>query len=66
MLSRPAAKLLTMIALVAASSITAAQEGAPVADPLPQLDPDRVYALDAALERILQEFSIPGLAVGIV
>lgn len=66
MLSRPAAKLLTMIALVAASSVAAAQEGAPVADPLPQLTPDRVYALDAALERILQEFSIPGLAVGIV
>lgn len=66
MLSRPAAKLLTMIALAAASSVAAAQEGAPVADPLPQLTPDRVYALDAALERILQEFSIPGLAVGIV
>lgn len=66
MLSRPAAKLLTMLALAAASSVAAAQEGAPLADPLPQLTPDRVYALDAALERILQEFSIPGLAVGIV
>nr|WP_298717820.1 serine hydrolase domain-containing protein [uncultured Steroidobacter sp.] len=66
MLSRQAAKLLTMIALVATSSVAVAHEGAPVADPLPQLTPDRVYALDAALERILQEFSIPGLAVGIV
>lgn len=66
MLSRPAAKLLTMVALVAASSVASAREGAPTADPLPQLDPDRVYALDAVLERILQEFSIPGLAVGIV
>ncbi|WP_116810242.1 serine hydrolase domain-containing protein [Steroidobacter cummioxidans] len=66
MLSRPAAKLLTMIALVATSSVAVAQESAPLADPAPQLTPDLVYALDAALERILQEFSIPGLAVGIV
>jgi CubicO group peptidase (beta-lactamase class C family) len=66
MLSRPAAKLLTMMALVGASSGALAQEGASVADPLPQLTPDRVYALDAALERVLQEFAIPGLAVGIV
>lgn len=66
MLSRLAAKLLTMVALVATSSVAASQEGAPVADPLPQLTPDRVYALDAVLEHILQEFSIPGLAVGIV
>ncbi len=66
MLSRPAATLLTMIALAATSSIAASMEGSPVADPLPQLTPDRVYALDAACERVLQEFSIPGLAVGIV
>ncbi|MFC4310759.1 serine hydrolase domain-containing protein [Steroidobacter flavus] len=66
MLRRPAATLLTMLALVASSSVAAAQEGAPIDDPLPQLTPDRVYALDAVFERILQEFAIPGLAVGIV
>lgn len=66
MQSRPAVRLLTMLALVVTSSIAGAQEGAPVDDPLPQLTPDRVYALDASLERVLQDFSIPGLAVGIV
>lgn len=66
MQSRPAAKFLTLFALVAISSIALAQEGEPSDDPLPQLTSDRVYALDAALERVLQDFSIPGLAVGIV
>jgi CubicO group peptidase (beta-lactamase class C family) len=66
MLSRPAATLLSMIALAASSSGAASQEGAPMDDPPPQLTPDRVYALDAVFERTLQEFAIPGLAVGIV
>lgn len=68
MQSRPGAKLLTMIALGATSGIwpAHAREGAPLADPLPQLTPDRVYALDLSMERILQEFAIPGLAIGIV
>ena len=68
MRSRPGAKLLSMIALGAISSVGAAraQEGAPLADPLPQLTPDRVYALDLSMESILQEFGIPGLAIGIV
>lgn len=68
MQSRPGAKLLTMLALGATSGIWAAQaqEGAPLADPLPQLTPDRVYALDLSMESILQNFAIPGLAIGIV
>ncbi|MBM0108827.1 beta-lactamase family protein [Steroidobacter sp. S1-65] len=66
--SRPGANLLSMIALGAISSIGTAhaQEGAPLTDPPPQLTPDRVYALDIAMESILQEFAIPGLAIGIV
>lgn len=64
--SRPCAKLLSMIALGAIWSIGDAQEGAPLNDPPPELHPDRVYALDIALESILQEFAIPGLAIGIV
>lgn len=66
MLSRPAAKLLTMIALAATSSVAVSQEDATVVEPLPQLTPDYVMVLDGVLERVLQDFSIPGLAVGIV
>lgn len=66
--SRPGAKLPTIVALAATSGIGAAhaQEGASLADPLPQLHPDRVYALDLSMESILQDFAIPGLAIGIV
>jgi len=66
MLSRPAANLLTTIALITVSSVALAQEGAPVADPLPQLTRDDVSLLDGVIEHIRQDFSIPGLAVGIV
>lgn len=68
MLSSPAANLLKMLALGAMSSIASAQaqEGAPLPDPLPQLSRDDVGLLDASMEGILQRFSIPGLAVGIV
>lgn len=65
---RLAARLLMIVALGATGDIARAQmpEGAPLNDPLPQLSSEKVYALDASLERVLQEFSIPGLAVGIV
>lgn len=66
MLSCPAAKLLTIAALVAMSSIAVAEEDASVADPLPQLTRDDVSLLDGVIETIRQDFSIPGLAVGIV
>jgi CubicO group peptidase (beta-lactamase class C family) len=66
MQSRPAATLLMTIALCATSGSVAAQEGAPHSDPRPQLTPDRVYALDASMERVVQDFAIPGLAIGIV
>jgi CubicO group peptidase (beta-lactamase class C family) len=66
MLSRPAAKLLTLVALFAASSVAISQADAPVSDPLPQLTADYVMVLDGVLERVLQDFAIPGLAVGIV
>lgn len=63
-----AARLLMIVALGAAGDIAWAQtpEGESPNDPLPQLSLEKVYALDASLERVLQEFSIPGLAVGIV
>lgn len=63
-----AARLLMIVALGAAGDIVSAQTpaGAPPNDPLPQLSLEKVYALDASLERVLQDFSIPGLAVGIV
>lgn len=63
-----AARLLMIVSLGAAGDIAWAQapEGVPLSDPLPQLSLEKVYALDASLERVLQEFSIPGLAVGIV
>ena len=66
MLSRPAAKLLTMVALATTPSVAASQQGAPAGDPLPQLTSDYVMVLDGVLERVLQDFAIPGLAVGIV
>jgi CubicO group peptidase (beta-lactamase class C family) len=66
MLSRPAANLLTIVALLATSSVASTQESAPAGDPLPQLSSDYVMVLDGVLERVLQDFSIPGLAVGIV
>lgn len=75
MQSRPAATLLTilalgpmMVALGAASSIVAAQvgEGAPLDDPPPKLSRDHVALLDGSMERVLQDFAIPGLAIGIV
>lgn len=63
-----AARLLMIVALGAASDVawTQAAEGVPLSDPLPRLSLEKVYALDASLERVLQDFSIPGLAVGIV
>lgn len=70
--SRPAAKLFTrwliVVALGAAPTIVAAQssESSHSDDPPPQLTPDFVYALDASMERVLQDFGIPGLAIGIV
>lgn len=66
MLSRPAAKLLMMVALVATCSVAVAEEDSSVADPLPQLTRDDVSLLDGVIETIRQDFSIPGLAVGIV
>jgi len=60
-----AAKLLTMVALTAVAGIASAQSP-PKPDPLPQLPSDRVYLLDGSLERVRQQFAIPGLAVGIV
>ena len=66
MLSRPAAKLLTMFALATTPGVAASQEDAPAGDPLPQLTSDYVMVLDGVLERVLQDFAIPGLAVGIV
>ncbi|MBL8265785.1 serine hydrolase domain-containing protein [Steroidobacter sp.] len=62
-----AAELLIMIALAAISDVACAQ--APDTthdDPPPTLTPDRVYALDASMERVLQDFALPGLAIGIV
>jgi len=67
MSSCPTAKLLTMTALGVIASVAvarASQEASP--DPLPQLSSDRTYVLDALMERVLQDFSIPGLAIGIV
>jgi CubicO group peptidase (beta-lactamase class C family) len=66
MLSRPAAKLLVMIALAATCSVAVAEQDSSVADPLPQLTRDDVSLLDGVIETIRQDFSIPGLAVGIV
>lgn len=66
MLSRPAAKLLTLAALCVSSSVAVSQADAPAGDPLPQLTSDYVMVLDGVLERALQDFSIPGMAVGIV
>lgn len=66
MLSRPAAKLLTLVALCVSSSVAISQADAPAGDPLPQLTSDYVMVLDGVLERVLQDFSMPGLAVGIV
>ena len=74
MQSRPAAPFpmmlalgLMMVALGAASSIVAAQGSEGVLDdPRPKLNRDLVYALDASIEHVLQDFAIPGLAIGIV
>jgi CubicO group peptidase (beta-lactamase class C family) len=58
---------LLIIALGAAGGVAQAQmSDRSNDDPRPQLSSEKVYALDASLERVLQEFSIPGLAVGIV
>jgi len=65
MLSRRA-NLLTTIALLAIPGIAASQEDGPSADPLPQLSRNDVSLLDAVIERVRQDFSIPGMAVGIV
>jgi CubicO group peptidase (beta-lactamase class C family) len=65
--SCPAAKLLMIVALgIATGNARSQSEGGPEHDPLPTLTGDRVYALDATLEGVVQSFSIPGLAVGIV
>lgn len=62
-----AADLLMTIALSAISGIACAQApGSTHDDPPPSLTPDRVYALDASMERVLQDFALPGLAIGIV
>ncbi|MDY6947159.1 MAG: serine hydrolase domain-containing protein [Pseudomonadota bacterium] len=75
MQSRPAATLLTilaigpmMVALAAASGIEAAQarQGEPLEDPPPSLSRYHVALLDGSMERVLQDFAIPGLAIGIV
>lgn len=66
MLSRPAARLLMMIALLATCSVAVAEEDSLVDGRLPQLSRDDVSLLDGVLETIRQDFSIPGLAVGIV
>lgn len=58
---------LMMVALGAASSFAADfQEGAAPADPLPTLSRDDVALLDGSMERVLQDFAIPGMAIGIV
>lgn len=74
MQSRPAATLsmmlapgLMMVALAAASSMAAqSPESAPLVEPLPTLNRDLVALLDGSMERVLQDFAIPGLAIGIV
>lgn len=67
MQSCPAAKLLMFAALMAAGGAHAqTSEGGPAPDPLPKLPREPTYVLDASLERVLQSFSIPGMAIGIV
>src|SRR4029453_10360822 len=61
------AKLLMIAALSASISVGAEQsDGGGESAPLPKLTPDATYLLDAAMERVLQLFSIPGMAIGIV
>jgi CubicO group peptidase (beta-lactamase class C family) len=60
-----AARLLTTVALAAAAGVASAQSPE-AASPAPRLPPDWVYLMDGSLERVRQEFAIPGLAVGVV
>jgi CubicO group peptidase (beta-lactamase class C family) len=65
--SWPAATSLMIVALSAAASTVDAQPGAAIPDdPKPQLSPDSVAAIDASMERVVQNFYVPGLAIGIV
>jgi CubicO group peptidase (beta-lactamase class C family) len=70
MQSCPAAKLLMLAVLVAATGVHAqTSEGGSAStaeDPLPKLPRDATYVLDGSLERVRQSFSIPGMAIGIV
>jgi CubicO group peptidase (beta-lactamase class C family) len=66
--SRLASSWMTMLGLFATSMVVGAPvpESTTPADPRPKLSRDRVAYLDGSMERILQEFAIPGLAIGIV
>lgn len=65
--SWPAAILLTItLALSAASGIADTQLPATADDPKPQLSRDSVAVIDGSMEGVVQRFSVPGLAVGIV
>jgi CubicO group peptidase (beta-lactamase class C family) len=59
---------LMMFVIGAPSSIASAQtrEGVTLDDPPPELNRDLVALVDGSMERVLQDFAIPGMAIGIV
>lgn len=60
-----AVRLVTIAALTAVAGIAGAQSPE-AGNPPSKLPPDWVYLLDGSLERVRQEFAIPGLAVGVI